>query len=165
MEAFAKFLEFLKVPIKYIIGLFVVGLVFLFAPGSLLNKFGLLNYREEGKAYFGLVSLILAVLIIGAIVGALIDKFHGYFFLRSMKNRLKFLTTEEKQILWQYIEGETRSLYLSIESGVVKGLVHDQIIYRSSSISTSGYGALTFAHNIQPWAWKYLNEHRDLLTR
>jgi hypothetical protein len=25
-----------------------------------------------------------------------------------------------------------------------------------------GFGA--FGYNIQPWAWEYLNEHRDLLS-
>lgn len=164
MDALAKFFELLKVPIKYVIGAFVVVGTLLFAPESFLKALGIWQYREKGKFYFGLLFLILAVLLIGAVADASIEKFHGYRFSRARKKRLKFLTAEEVQILRQYIEGETRTLYLSIQSGVVKGLVHDQVIYRSSSVSSPEYGVAAFAHNIQPWAWEYLNEHRDLLN-
>lgn len=163
LDALAKFLEFLKVPIRYIIGAFVVSAVFVFTPDSFLTSLGVLKYRQEGKLYFGLLFLALFALIVAAIAGFAIEKTHNYFFLRTRKKRLALLTVEEKQILGSYIEGETRTLYLSAQSGVVKGLVHEHIIYMSSSVNRPEFGALTFAHNIQPWAWEYLNNHRDLL--
>ena len=33
-------------------------------------------------------------------------------------------------------------------------------IYRASPVSNPHAGLMAFAHNIQPWAWDYLNEHR-----
>jgi hypothetical protein len=160
MDALAKFLEFLKVPTRYLFSAFVVSAVFLFAPESFLKALGVSQYREKGKFYCGLLFLILAVILIATGI----EKLHGYLLLRSRQKRLRFLTAEEVQILRAYIEGETRTLYLSVQSGVVKGLVHEKIIYRSSGVNAPDYGLLAFAHNIQPWAWKYLNKHRDLLT-
>ena len=77
--------------------------------------------------------------------------------------RLQSLTDEEIHILSAYIMRKTRTQYLSIQSGVVKGLVHDNIIYRSSNVGSLEYGAMAFAHNIQPWAWEYLNDHPEIV--
>lgn len=164
MEDFAKFLKLLQVPIKYIIGAFIISATFVFAPDRFLAALGAIQYRQKGKSYFGLLFLILAAMIIARIAGYAIDKTEGYFFFRTRKQRLTLLTVEEKNILRGYIEGKTRTLYLDVRSGIVKGLVHDAIIYRASSVNTAEYGFMAFAHNIQPWAWKYLNEHRELLS-
>ena len=162
--ALTKFFDLLKIPRPYIVALFVVDAVFLLVPKPFLESIGIIQYREKGKSYFPLLLLIVSVLTVAAIVEAVTGKFDRYRFFRARQKRLNFLTPEEKQILRSYIEGETRTLYLSIQSGVVKGLVHEDIIYRSSNVNSAEYGFLAFAYNIQSWAWDYLNEHRDLLT-
>lgn len=48
-KAVKAFLDFLKQPLKYIIGLGVVAAIALFSPDSLINQMGLLKYRDEGK--------------------------------------------------------------------------------------------------------------------
>ncbi len=47
-----------------------------------------------------------------------------------------------------------------MSDGVVGGLLTKRILYRSSSLSLS---YTTFAYNLQPWAWEYLNSHPRLL--
>jgi hypothetical protein len=74
MEALAKFLEFMRVPIKYIIGAFVISAIFIFSPASLLSSLGVPKYREAGKVYFGILLLILAVMIVAAIAGVALEK-------------------------------------------------------------------------------------------
>lgn len=96
MEALAKFFEFVKLPIKYLVGAFVVSAIFLFAPDAFLSRLGALRYREESKVYFGLLLAILAVAIIAAIVGAAIERSHDLFVMRARKKRIQFLSTEEK---------------------------------------------------------------------
>jgi hypothetical protein len=163
MEYLQKFFELLKAPIRVIIGAFVVDSILIFAPASFLQSLGVLQYREKGKPYFGWLLALLSAWIVAAIAGAIEDKIRSYFFLRIMKKRLTLLTTEEKNILRNYIEGKTRSLYLDIGSGIVQGLVDASIIYRATSISSPIHGFGAFAYNIQQWAWEYLNDHRDLL--
>jgi hypothetical protein len=73
-----KFFELLKVPTKYVIGAFVVTVIFLFAPDSFLTTLGVLKYRTEGKSYFGILLLLLSVLLFGAIADATKDKVLNY---------------------------------------------------------------------------------------
>jgi len=160
-ESFVKPLfELLKQPLRYSVAIGIVVAVVLFAPDSIVNKLGMLKYRDEGKPDFGAVLLLCVALTIASGIGAAGSKINDYRFLRARKKRLHRLSVEEKQILRAYIEGQTRSLMLDIASGVVNGLEQETIIYRSSSL---GHLMSGFAYNIQPWAWDYLNKHRDLL--
>jgi hypothetical protein len=163
LDNLVKILAFFKEPIRYIIGVGIVAAIVLFSPDSIINKLGLLKYRDEGKPYLGGALLLCIAIIIANVIGFGVRKYDNHRFLRTGKKRLHRLTIEEKQILRGYIEGQTRSMDLSVTDGVVNGLVHERIIYRSSNLSNSMAGFLAFAHNIQPWAWDYLNEHRDLL--
>jgi hypothetical protein len=163
MEALAKFFELLKIPIEYRIGGFIVSAAIVFAPDTLLTSLGVLQYREKGKPYFWLLFVLVSVSLIAAVVGVVKFKAQDYLLLRSRKKRLTLLTANEKNILRRYIEGETRSLYLDIGSPLVQGLADEDIIYRSTTISSPMHGFGAFGFNIQPWAWEYLNEHRELL--
>jgi hypothetical protein len=163
MDQLAKFFELLKVRIQIIIGAFAVDAFLVFGPDSFLKKIGVLTYREKGKPYFGWLLALLSVWIVAAIAGFIQEKLQSYFFLRTMKKRLSVLTTQEKNVLRRYIEGETRSQYLDIGSPLVQGLAAEGIIYRATSMSSPMHGFGAFGFNIQPWAWEHLNKHRDLL--
>ena len=153
----------LKEPVRYAVALGAVAAIVIFAPDSVINKMGLLKIRDEGKLYLGGFLLFCIAIIIANIIGFGTRKYNNYRFRRAGAKRLNRLTIEEKNILRGYIEGQTRSVDLEINSGVVKGLVAEGIIFRASSLSNPYAGLFAFAHNIQPWAWDYLNEHRDLL--
>lgn len=152
-------LEFLKQPL-YSVAFGVVTAFVLLSPNSIIDRFGLLKYRNEGKPYIGGFFLFCVGVALASGIRAGIRQYDRYSFFRSGKKRLHRLTVEEKQILRAYIEGQTRSLHLNVTSGVVNGLEQETIIYRSSNL---GHLMSGFAYNIQPWAWDYLNEHRDLL--
>ncbi|WP_170318593.1 super-infection exclusion protein B [Paenibacillus sp. HGF7] len=77
------------------------------------------------------------------------------------KEYLHNLTEEEKNILRHYLYYNTRSQNLNVFDGVVKGLIHSEVIYQASSIGTMRGG---FACNIQPWAWEYLQKNTQLLS-
>lgn len=153
----------LKQPLKYSLGLGIVAAIVLFSPNSIIDKLGLLKYRDEGKPYLGVALLLCIAIAIASGIGVGVRKYNDYRFLLAGKKRLHRLTIEEKQILRGYIEGQTRTRYLDVNSGVVNGLAGESIIYRASSLSNPNAGLMAFAYNIQPWAWAYLNDHRDLL--
>lgn len=79
--------------------------------------------------------------------------------------RLADLTEEEKEILRGYIIPDTRTQYFKVGDGVVAGLVHEDIIYQSSTIvQFEDDFEWTLPYNIQPWARKHLKEHPELLA-
>jgi len=160
-EGFVKPLfELLKQPLRYSVAIGIVVAIVLFSPDSVVNRLGMLKYRDEGKPYFGAILLLCVALTIASGIGAVGEKINDYRLLRARKKRLHRLTAEEKQILRAYIERQTRSLNLDVMSGIVNGLEQETIIYRSSNL---GHLMSGFAFNIQPWAWDYLNDHRDLV--
>ena len=167
MEVIAKFLEFMKVGARYFFGIACAMAIILFAPDSIINRFGFLEYREQSKLYFGISLLICIAIIIADFIGITRDfirkKYSKYLFFSARNKRLHNLTAEEKDILNAYIGQQTKTQYFDCRDGVVKGLVHDVIIYRSSNISLPSSG-IEFAYNIQPWAWEYLNENTNLLS-
>ena len=130
LDNLAKIFAFFREPARYIIGLGIVAAIALFSPDPAINKLGLLKYRDEGKPYLGGVLLLCIAIIIANIIGFGGRKYNDHRFLRTGKKRLHRLTIEEKQILRGYIEGQTRSMDLSLVDGVVNGLVHEGIIYR-----------------------------------
>ncbi len=160
LDILAKIFDLFKAPLRCVIALGIVVSLVLFAPNSVIDKLGFLKYREEGNFYLGVALLLCIAIAISGGIGFLAQRYNNYLFLRAGKKQLNLLTVEEKQILRGYIEGQTRTMHLHIQSGIVNGLVAEKIIYRASSIGATGFA---FAYNIQPWAWKYLNKHRDLL--
>ena len=124
------------------------------------------GFAQKNETIIGAVFLGSAVLIathILATIGKpLFDLVLDAILRGQRQKRLHDLTGKEKKILRAYIENETRSLQLPITSGVVNGLVSENIIYRSSSVG-EGVG-MKFAHNIQPWAREYLKENPELLA-
>jgi len=55
---------------------------------------------------------------------------------------------------------DKRTQYFEISDGIVQGLFLEGILFRPSNVS-SHY--TTWAYNIQPWVWDYLNKHPDLV--
>ena len=133
--------------------------IFLFSPDNIINDFGLLEYRGHVKPYFGIFLIVCIVIIIYNFILFIKNKLDEYI----RRKRLYNLTADEKNILAGYIKNKTRTCYLNYSNGVVKGLEHETIIYRSSDINSSYHGLMAFPYNIQPWAWDYLNNNPNLL--
>jgi hypothetical protein len=168
MDLLAKLIEVMKIPARYSFGVAVVLSIVLFAPPDLINEIGLLEYRESSRVYFGVSLLVCLAVVIANITKSttnyILKKYRTRMFIGAGKKRLKTLTNEEKEILREYILRQTRTIHLDHRSGVVSGLVTSGIIYRSSNISSWEHGSFAFAHNIQPWAWNYLNKNHSYLS-
>jgi hypothetical protein len=139
--------------------------VYLFSPGEWLAKLGLDDLDKQYRPYVGG-----AFLISGGVVVVEMARRAALFawacinvlgMKRKAIERLHALTEDEKQILRYYIAQDTRASSLRIDDGVVQGLVAARLIYRSSRVGDIS-GA--FSHNIQDFAWEYLQKHPDLLV-
>ncbi|MGD0959553.1 MAG: super-infection exclusion protein B [Methylomonas sp.] len=133
--------------------------IFLFSPDDIINNFGLIEYRKQVKPYFGIFLFVCIVIIIYNFIIFISCRFYEYI----RKKRLCNLTDAEKNILAEYINNKTRTCYLNYSDGVVKGLEHETIIYRSSDVNSYHHGLLVFSYNIQPWAWDYLNKNPNII--
>lgn len=155
----------MRLPIRLVIGALGALAVFFVAPDSWLSAVGLLQYKPTEKTSFGILLLVLIGSIFASAAGATLDKHQTRRFLHGKREMLNALSDEEKTLLRLYIAHNTKTLHLSLDDGVVQGLVHAEVLYRATTVSNPEYGATAFAYNLQPWAWKYLKAHPEILEQ
>lgn len=75
------------------------------------------------------------------------------------------LTSREKEILRNYIEGKTRTQRLRYDEGAVVGLIQADVLYYDSNRAATIWnpGEYYTDINMKLWAWKYLNENLELI--
>lgn len=157
-------LNWLKLSPKYLVAITIATGAILFAPENLLTFLGMTEIKTSYKSWLGLGFIIAASLLIANLFFYIVKWVITRITWR--RNRVKCqtylndLTSDELEILREYIGTQSRTQYLPIDSGVVQGLVGNKIIYRSANVGDMVDG---WAFNIQPWAWDYLNVNLHLL--
>lgn len=167
VDVFEKMKGWLSLGVGPLLVLFIFTALISFLPESTIASLGLSSIKSSYAEYFGL-SLIFstASLLVAAITGFwsiflgqyLKEKVRLHFYKKDANN----LTDEEKGILKIFINGKTRSANLSLKNGTVLGLENRMFIVRVGQLGTNAI-SWTFPFNIQPRAWKYLNENPSLL--
>jgi len=90
--------------------------------------------------------------------------YEGFLQKRHLMQKLRELTPEEKSILRQYVEADTKARDLNIQNGVVNRLIKVGILELGFTVSYGGrMGSYTFPVNLRDSAWNQLKEHPDLL--
>ncbi len=162
-----KLPELLKIETRYWVGATLVSGTILFAPDALAVTIGIDALRAIMRPYLGfffIVTIGVAIVQIGTKVFEGIKKKRDQSkAMKVLQDRLHKLTQDEKRILCGYILTDCRTQYFSVEDGVVTGLEQAKVIYRASSVGDL-YGK-GFAFNIQPWAWEYLKDRKELITK
>lgn len=74
--------------------------------------------------------------------------------------RLERLSPQEKEMLRYYVEKKTYTQSLPQESGIVAGLVRDDVLYLSAKDSMHPYND---NYNIELWAFDYITERPELI--
>ena len=101
--------------------------------------------------------IFFSCLIILIVIEKIYKKYNHY---RNIKKAFRLLTPQEKAVLKLYISQETNSLSLDIMDAVLAGLVIKGFVVKSTKMSYSTH----FGHTIQPWAWEYMQKHKDYFT-
>jgi hypothetical protein len=90
--------------------------------------------------------------------------YESFLLKKHIRQKLRELTPEEKSILRQYVDGDTKAQDLNIQNGVVGRLIKVGILELGFTVSYGGrMGSYTFPVNIRDWAWNQLKEHPELL--
>ena len=162
-DIIAKLIDHFNSP-KYILVICIVSGFLIFGQNDIINKLALSSFVENYRLWIGIVFLISTgfwlVDIILLIIKEAKSKYTRFHNGKAREERLKQLTIEEKVILGKYINQETRVQTLDCTNGTVCELEAYKIIRQASNLSRYD---IFFDYNIQPWAWKYLNKHKDLL--
>lgn len=77
------------------------------------------------------------------------------------KRILANLSKDEKELLREYINNDTKTRTFSIQNGTAMGLKAYNVLYMSSNITRGR--SLMFPFNIETWAWEMLKENPKYL--
>lgn len=164
MIDFSKFLDWLKLSPRYLFPLALVTGFVLFMPDSVLDIFGVTAFVASYRGYIGIVFLISFALIL---TEATLLGYRKYSERRNkskaaqtLETLLKNMTLDEKRILRQYTERNTKTAYFDMENGVVGGLEDHGIIYKATNVGRAD----RWAYNIVPAVWDYLQKHPEILS-
>jgi hypothetical protein len=156
--------DWIKLSPRYLLLICILTGFVAFAPPTWLSIFWITGLVSSYRPWFGLAFLLSAALLASSALIATCEWLKGKYRERATRKyrhrRLRQLTEDEKAILRGYVEGQTKTQYLAMSNGTVGQFVAEKILFRASSL---GSVADYFPYNIQPWAWKYLNEHPELL--
>ena len=163
-----KILDWLKSSTTHLFWLLIFSSVVLsllsFAPDNILAALGLRDFRTDYRTWIGLTWILsfsgLVVTVSKSVSQWAKSEITWRQNLKRGQERLHNLTPHERAVLRPYIEKNTRTRTLGIDDGVVQGLVAEEILYRPSHVSRHN---VSFDHNMQPWAWAYINRHPGLV--
>lgn len=164
MDALGKWLDWIRLtPFHYFVSALASGLVLLL-PEPALSRLGLAQLPTWLRSSLGIVFVLSVALLLAhtlALGLAAANRWIGHWRnLRRGRSALRELGGQEKQLLRRYLKEDTQTQIAQFGAGVANGLEAKGILYRSSSISRS---ADFFAYNIQPWAWREIKRHPDLV--
>ena len=160
----SKLIDWLKLTPRYLFAISLGTGLLLFGPMSILERLGLFKFLAEYRAWLGTIFIAATTIWVShglAQVGnvglAWLKEKNA---IRICRSELKDLSPQERAILRQFINGNTKTVTLNISSGVHAALELRQVIYRASTVSAN---YTYFDYNIQPWAWDYLRSHPKVL--
>lgn len=160
----SKLIDWLKLTPRYLFALSLGTGLLLFGPMSILERLGLLKFLAEYRPRLGTVFIAATTIWVShglAQVGnvglAWLKEKNA---IRIRRSELKDLSPQERAILRQFIDGNTKTIALDIRSGVHAALESRHVIYRAATVSRHD---MYFDYNIQPWAWDYLRRHPEVL--
>jgi hypothetical protein len=161
----SKWTDWIKLSPRYLLGLCLASGAILFGREQWLASLGVETLVAEYRIWIGLVFLVSASLLISQGVAGVLPASRKWVDerrrLKWSKRRLHDLTTEEKQVLGDYIQRKSRTQVLLVNNGVVAGLMAEGVLYRASNLSSRP--GPNFDVNIQPWAWEYLVKNPELV--
>lgn len=168
-------LALLKLPLKFLISIFLVLAIVLFGPQEYMVKIGISDLVATYRTYIGLAFLCSILFILTYVFDYILKGLRALYMYKMLikqgKRKLKSLTNSEKEILKKFIEKGTKSTYLQINNGNVAALSQSEIIYRSCELPRSDCDCnfncdcdFAYAYNLNEWAWEYLNKNKWLLA-
>lgn len=139
--------------------------ILLFMPSVFVAALGLTAFIATNRSIIGVAFLVFVVLLITQAFGWIWSSWRSIQAeKRKQKTRIESLTEltqDELLYLLPYIIEGKNTRYFKLGDGVTGGLEAKGILYRASNLGSILNG---FAFNMQPWARKYLSEHRDIFN-
>lgn len=151
MVDYSKYLDWIKLSPRYLLPIAIFTGFALFAPSQWLEAFGLVDWIERYRPFFGIAFLASTVLLLSSGIMVVYDWWEEWRKeaqqLKQLREGLRNLSEPEKEILRKFVNNGITTEYFRMSDGVVGGLMTKKILYRPTNLSRSHD---VFAYNVQP---------------
>ena len=158
-----RLLELLKLRPEALLGIFLCTGILVVLPEDALTKLGLLTFVSTLRGWLGGAFVYSTTFLLANGLSAAFRQARRYISVmnesKARRESFKYLSPPEKELLAKYINEKTTTQYFVPGDGIASGLQVQGFIYRASNVGTSH----SFAFNIQPWAWKCLQDNPSLV--
>ena len=163
-EIFAQIIDYLKNSQTLALPVSIASTIALSAPSQLITWLGFDGLAQNLKPYLGAALVLsMAVMIASAcrwLATAAREWANQRRICRIRVSAIKKLGSDEIKILRSYVEKNTKTGHIDLTNGAIASLINAEILYKASDYALhSGEVAV----NITPWAWDYLNEHKQVI--
>ena len=162
-----KLLELVKLPVKTILALSVATGLILFLPNNIIHKLYIDNLKEKYGFIIGIVFIIsISIVFINIIIyifNTIKEKISILKLKFYRKKILKSLDESEKNVLLEFMNSANKTVRLPIHSGTTIKLQNYKIISPAGNNHIVDARYMEIPYFIQPWAYEYLNKHKNLL--
>lgn len=159
-----RLVELLKLRPETLLGILIGTGVLVLLPEGALAGLGLLGFVSTFRGWLGGAFVLCAALLIGKGLSTTLDQVRKCIVERKLardrRESFKYLSPPEKALLASYYNEQTTTQYFEIADGIANGLKAKGFIYIASNV---GAHYTSFAFNIQPWAWKCLQDNPSLV--
>lgn len=143
--------------------LFIAGIIITYMPQDYAMKFSIVEFRETYQTYISVGLIIIAAFYIFSFITWVSEKIFFKFHNPEKigKNYLKnVMSADEMGFLVEKLYDRESNVfrntaYIDMSDGRGAGLTSKHVIYLSTNISNWN----SFAYNLQPWAYKFLNKN------
>jgi len=156
-----------KLNIKEIINIsIIISIILTILPEEYAIKLSINDVIVKYKAWISFIFIFGIAYYIYKILNYLVLLFQQKLNNRNkkaIKYLKKYISDEEKSFLiFNFYNREKNrfelTTYIDLDNGIQTPLEYNYILYRASNISA---GWTTFAYNLQPYVYKFLNEALD----
>ncbi|NVJ14209.1 MULTISPECIES: super-infection exclusion protein B [Myxococcus] len=132
----------------------------LLLPQPAAELLGVAGLREEFRPWLGVAAFVATAALLVNMGSGIV----AWWQRRQRSYRLRMglfeLSPTEKVLLSGYLRQRTNTRYFHLNNGIAAGLVGKKILFLASANGDLING---FPFNIQPWAWRDLNECPEVL--
>lgn len=143
--------------------LFIAGIIITVLPDAVAIKYGIAAFRDAYQTYISIAVIVIAAFYLLNIITWIFNKVYFKCFGPEHigKKYLKEIMSPDEMgfLVEKFYDQENRVFrntgYIDINDGRGAGLKNRHVIYISANASYYN----SFAHNLQPWAYRFLNEN------
>jgi hypothetical protein len=159
MPSFSDWLKAIQLKPRLLFGLWLIGMLFLFFPDRLAEKFGFHQIRDSYRGWGGLGTIVAFAFWLVQLIPSWRQAVANRRAKRQVIESMDSLSPDEWFILAFCVDRNQRTITLEIDHRAAGALVAKGLLGTPAGV----FNTLAFPYTIPSFVWRHLQKHRRQL--